>query len=81
MIIDYITNQLSLVYGGCTVTHHEGYWMNADRFVDQEHVVTISCITGYTHRPDCFVYQAEKLKEMGEESVLITRQEIKADFE
>ena len=79
-IIAEVEMQLSRAYGGCTSTINVGKWLDDMKMVEEETVMTINCINGYTHEPACFIEAADQLKQQGEESVLITRQEIKSCF-
>lgn len=80
-IIEEVELNLSRVYGGCTSTIHVGKWLNDMHMITEESVMTINCITGYTHYPDIFMIAAEKMKAAGEEAVMMTRHEMKVNFE
>ena len=80
-IILYVEKNLATVYGGFTsISGLGGYRHHSGKIVN-EAVIMITCINGYSHRPDIFMAAAEDLKAYGEESVMMTREEIEVNFE
>ena len=79
-IRDNITEELTKKHGGCTMYHSMGYWNNEENQKMIEPVLVFEVITDSDKTPQAFLTAVDNLIDLGEECVLVTTQEIDAQF-
>ena len=80
---DEVRDILCADHGGFTTYHATGYWdmFEDGKLVDaSEPVIVFECITTHPEVPRGFLHAKKGLLALGEKCVLITHQQIKAEF-